>query len=68
MFIKPCPRCNGDKIGTQRKVITSFEIGEDKVQVWAFCRNCGHRSLSALGRMSEEEGREAAIRLWNQEG
>lgn len=65
---KNCPRCNGDKIDAQRKVITHFEVGEDKVQVWAFCRNCGHRSLSAFGRFSLEEGKDAAYRLWNQEG
>lgn len=67
-YIKPCPRCGGDRVATQRKIITHFEIGDDKVKVWAFCRNCGHRSLSAFGRFSKAEGSVAAIRLWNQEG
>lgn len=66
--IKSCPRCGGERIGIHRKVLTHFEVGDDKVQVWAFCRNCGHRSLSAFGRFSVDEGTDAAIRLWNQEG
>ncbi len=64
---KSCPECNGDMIDTQRKIITHFEKGEDKVQVWAFCRNCGHRSLGAVGRLSIEDGKVAALKLWNQE-
>lgn len=63
---KLCPNCGGDKIDVKRKVIVKFEIGDDRVKVWAFCRNCGQRGLNAVGRFSEEEGKEAAIRLWNE--
>ncbi len=60
-----CPYCGGEVISVNRKVVKKFESGEDKVQVWAFCRNCGHRGLSAFGRFSKEEGVNAAYKLWN---
>lgn len=63
--INPCPHCGGERIDIKTEVITRYEIGNDNVKVWAFCRNCGHRGLSEFGRFSEEEGREAAIRKWN---
>lgn len=61
-----CPICNGDFIGYKREVIQQYNSGEDKVRVWAFCRNCGHRGLGAFGRFSEREGIEAARKLWNE--
>ncbi len=64
-FIKPCAICGSTRIDIKREIITPFEIGDDKVRVWAFCRNCGQRGLSAVGRLTEKEGEDAAIRLWN---
>ncbi len=61
----PCPICGGERIGVGKEVITAFEIGDDKVKVWAFCRNCGHRGLGAFGRLSESEIQEAAYKMWN---
>ena len=61
----PCPICGGERIGVRREIITAFDVGEDKVKVWAFCRNCGHRGLSAFGRFSEKEGENAALKIWN---
>ncbi len=62
---KSCPVCNGDRINTKRIVVRKYEYGEDSVQVWAYCLNCGHRGLNVYGRMSEAEGKTAAIRQWN---
>ena len=62
---KPCPHCNGENIDINVKVITRIENGIDRLQAWAFCRNSGHRGLSAIGRFSEMEAKEGALRMWN---
>ena len=64
-MIKPCPICGSEKIDIKREIITRFEIGDDKLKVWAFCRNCGHRGLGAFGRFSKTEAQNAAIKMWN---
>ncbi len=64
-FIKPCPICGSERIDIKQEIITHFEVGENKVKVWAFCRNCGHRGLTAFGRLSDEEAKAAAAQMWN---
>lgn len=67
IVINPCPICSSDKLGIKQEVIKKYSKGEDNIKVWAFCRNCGHRGLSAFGRFTEEESKVAAIKMWNQE-
>lgn len=63
---KLCPFCGGEVIGIQKEVIKKYDLGEDRIKVWAFCRNCGHRGLSAFGRFTQEEAVQAAYKLWNE--
>ena len=53
--VKACKICQSDKIDYKIEVLTSFEVGDDKIKSWCFCRNCGHRGLSAFGRMSVDD-------------
>lgn len=66
IIIKPCPICGGERIDIKKDIIHHFEVGENNVKVWAFCRNCGHRGLSAFGRFSDTEAQAAALKLWNE--
>ncbi|MBR5178952.1 MAG: hypothetical protein IKW90_09175 [Lachnospiraceae bacterium] len=60
-YIKPCKICGGDRIDYKTEI-----YNKDSVKTWAFCRNCGHRGLSAFGKyVNEASAREAALAMWN---
>lgn len=63
--IRPCPICGNTGIQTKMTVMTKFEIGNNQIRVYAFCPACLHRGLSAIGRMTEDEGKKSALELWN---
>lgn len=68
MKIQSCPFCNSDYIGYMERIISRFEDGRERAEVWAFCRGCGHRGLIAKGIFkSDDEKKEAAYRMWNTE-
>lgn len=68
MKIQSCPFCNSEFIGYMEKIENIYKDGVERVEVWAFCRNCGHRGMSAKGLFSsKEERKEAAYRMWNTE-
>ena len=67
--INPCKECGGERIDVKIKEIIRFENKEKKMTVWAFCRNCGHRSFSVTARFRDiEDAKDSAYIVWNNEG
>ena len=64
--VKPCPKCGHSNVKTEVKILTKFEFGDDQIRVYAYCPFCQERGLSAIGRMTIEEGKKSAIKLWNE--
>lgn len=66
--VKPCPICGGDRISTKIEIIQMYDNGYDKMNVWAFCRNCGHRGLQSTGRFAtKQDAIDQAFSMWEKE-
>ena len=61
----PCPICGCIEIGLKRNVITDVGNGR-RVKLWAYCKECNHRSMTVTDiYLSEEDEIVAGVLLWN---
>lgn len=61
----PCPICGNIEIGLKKNVVSDTPNGK-KIKIWAYCKNCGHRSMTATDIYASKEDEIAAgILLWN---
>lgn len=66
---EPCKQCGSTWIDFKKEIVQMYDDGRDKMTVWCFCRNCGHRGMSVTQRFVDlDDAKDAAYTLWNSKG